>query len=814
MKEELRIGVIGMTCASCVARVERAIARQPGVESAVVNLAAETAVVRFAGTAVPLLLDAVRAAGYEPVLASATIGIGGMTCASCVARVERAIKALPGVLSAAVNLSTETATVEFLAASVSRERISQVIREAGYEPLAAQQAPDEAGVRQAAALAGLRRDLLAAVVLTLPLVFVSMGRMLWSGHADMAHGAASAPLWGWLELLLATPVLLWAGRRFLVSGWQELRHLSPGMNSLVMLGSGAAYLYSVAALTLPGRFPPGTANLYFEASAVIVTFILLGRYLEALAKGRTSEAIRRLMHLQPHSARVVRPEGEAEIPAAAVVPGDLIAVRPGERIPVDGTLTEGGSHVDESMISGESLPVRKGPGDPVVGATVNGTGAFRYRATRVGADMVLAQIVRLVEDAQAGKLPIQRTADRIAAVFVPTVMAVSLLTFVTWLWVGPAPALAHAFVAAVSVLLIACPCAMGLATPTAIMVGTGRGAALGILFRRGDALETLARVDQVVLDKTGTLTEGRPALTDLAAFGMTEEAALALAAALEQHSEHPIGAALVQAARERGLVLVAATEVEAVPGYGIRARVDGNLVAVGSARYMDRLGVALAAGAASAARLADAGKSPLYLAADGQLAAVLAVADPVKVGSRAAVARLYDLGLSVTLLTGDGSRTAAAVARQLNIEQVVAEALPADKISEIKRLQAAGHTVAFVGDGINDAPALVQADAGIAMGSGTDIAVEAGEVVLMTADPAAIADAIALARRTLGTIRGNFFWAYGYNVALIPLAAGVFYPLTGWLLNPMVAAAAMSVSSLFVVGNSLRLRRFRSPVPI
>ena len=814
MTEELRIGVTGMTCASCVARVERAIARQPGVESALVNLAAETAVVRCTGTEVPLLLDAVRAAGYEPVLASATIGIEGMTCASCVARVERAIKALPGVLAAAVNLSTETATVDYLAATVSRERISQVIREAGFEPLAAQQAPDEAGVRQAAALAGLRRDLLTAVVLTLPLVLVSMGRMLWFGHADPPHGAAPVSLWGWLELALATPVLVWAGRRFLISGWRELRHLSPGMNSLVMLGSGAAYLYSVAALILPGRFPPGTANLYFEASAVIVTFILLGRYLEALAKGRTSEAIRRLVHLQPHSARVVRPEGEAEIPAAAVVPGDLIAVRPGERIPVDGTLTEGGSHVDESMISGESLPVRKGPGDPVVGATVNGTGAFRYRATRVGADMVLAQIVRLVEDAQAGKLPIQRTADRIAAVFVPTVMAVSLLTFVTWLWAGPAPALAHAFVAAVSVLLIACPCAMGLATPTAIMVGTGRGAALGILVRRGDALETLARVDQVVLDKTGTLTEGRPALTDLAAFGMTEDAALALVAAVEQHSEHPIGTALVQAARARGLVLAAATGVEAVPGFGIRARLDGMAVAVGAARYMDRLSVALAAGAESAARLADEGKSPLYLAADGQLAAVLAVADPVKAGSRAAVARLHDLGLSLTLLTGDGSRTAAAVARQLNIGQVVAEALPADKIAEIKRLQAAGHRVAFVGDGINDAPALVQADAGIAMGSGTAIAVEAGEVVLMTADPAAIADAIALARRTLGTIRGNFFWAYGYNVALIPLAAGVFYPLTGWLLNPMIAAAAMSVSSLFVVGNSLRLRRFRSPVPI
>ena len=475
---------------------------------------------------------------------------------------------------------------------------------------------------------------------------------------------------------------------------------------------------------------------------------------------------------------------------------------------MDGTLTEGDSHVDESMISGEPMPVRKGPGDAVVGGTVNQTGAFRYRATRVGADMVLAQIVRLVEDAQAGKPPIQRVADRIAAVFVPLVMVAALLTFLAWLWLGPAPALSYAFVAAVSVLLIACPCAMGLATPTAIMVGTGRGAALGILFRRGTALETLARVDQVVLDKTGTLTAGRPALTDLHAFGATDAAALTLAAACERHSEHPIAAAIVQAAQGRGLALPPAQDVETVPGFGIQARIDGRQVAVGAGRFMDRLGVPLEAAAERAERLAAEAKTPLYVAVDGALLAVLAVADPIKASSRAAVARLHALGLELTMLTGDGRRTAEAVARQVGIERVVAEVLPADKAAEVKRLQGQGRRVAFVGDGINDAPALAQADVGIAIGTGTDIAVEAGEVILMTGDLTGVATAVALARRTLRTIRLNFVWAYAYNVALIPLAAGVFYPLTGWLLNPMIAAAAMSVSSLFVVSNSLRLRRF------
>ncbi len=753
----------------------------------------------------------------RPVVArEIRLGVSGMSCAACVARVERIIKALPGVVEVTVNLTTESAAIAYLPETIDRERIVQAIRAAGYEPVEPE--PDAAGdaasqsdqtqLHQAETLAGLRRDLMLAAGFSLPLVFLSMAPMLLPGLDAALHELAPMVVWGWLQCLLATPVLLWAGRRFLVSGWTELRHLSPGMNSLVMLGSAAAYLYSLAALILPDRFPAGTANLYFEAAAVIVTLILLGRTLEATAKGRTSEAIRRLVHLQPPTARVVRTDGETEIPAAQVLPGDLLAVRPGERIPVDGILAEGGSHIDESMISGESLPVRKGIGDTVIGGTVNQTGAFRYRATRVGADMVLAQIVRLVEEAQAGKLPIQRVADRIAAVFVPLVMLAALITGLIWLWLGPAPVLSHAFVATVSVLLIACPCAMGLATPTAILVGTGRGAALGILFRRGAALETLARVDQVVLDKTGTLTEGRPALTDLHTFGTTDETALTLSAAVERHSEHPIGIAIVQAAQERGLMLPEVAELEAVPGFGIQAQIDGRLVAIGAGRFMDQLGVARAVAAEPAARLAEAGKSPVYLAVDGTLLAVLAVADPIKPGSPAAVARLHALGLEVTMLTGDGRRTAEAVARVAGIAQINAELLPADKSVAIQHMQAQGRRVAFVGDGINDAPALACADVGIAIGTGTEIAVEAGEVILMTGDLMGVADAIALAQRTLRTIRVNFFWAYAYNVALIPLAAGVFYPLTGWLLNPMLAAAAMSLSSLFVVTNSLRLRRF------
>ncbi|BCU07403.1 heavy metal translocating P-type ATPase [Allochromatium tepidum] len=805
MTQELRIGVNGLNCASCVARVERVIVNHPGVESAEVNLASGLALVRFEQTSVPELLEAMRAAGYAPVTESITLGIGGLKCASCVAGVERRLRALSGVLEADVNLSTESAKVVYLPATVSRERLAQSIRAAGYEARLPDQPQESDETRQARELGRLKRDLLFAAALSLSLLLVSMGPMLLPGLHGLMERLAPMVFWHWLEWLLATPVVFWSGRRFFSRGVKELTQFSPGMDSLVMLGSGAAYGYSLLALTLPQLFPAGSAHLYFEAAAVIVSLILFGRYLEAIAKGRTSQAIRRLLHLQPPTARVLDAEGETEIPAEAVVPGDVLLVRPGERIPVDGTLIEGASHVDESMISGEPTPVRKEPGDAVIGGTLNQTGTFRYRATHVGADSVPARIVRLVQEAQSGKPPIQRLADRIAAVFVPIVMGIALLTFGVWLWLGPEPALNHAFVAAVSVLLIACPCAMGLATPTAILVASGRGAGLGLLFRQGAALETLARVDTVVFDKTGTLTEGRPMLTELTAFGPDENAALALAASVERHSEHPLGAAIVAAARARGLTLSEADEVEARPGLGIRARVAGRMVVVGARRWMEEIGVDLEP-TSKGEGPADSTATLIHVAVDGELVAVLGVSDPIKSGSREAIGRLAEQGLDVALLTGDGRPTAESVARELGIGRVLAEVMPADKSAEIVRLQAEGRRVAFVGDGINDAPALAQADVGIAIGTGTDIAIESGSVVLMRGDPRGVADAVALARRTLRTIRLNFVWAYGYNVALIPLAAGVFWPFTGRLLDPMLAAGAMSLSSLFVVTNSLRLR--------
>jgi len=812
MTRELRIGVDGMSCASCVARVERAIAQQPGVESATVNLAAETAVVRFDQVEIPQLIEAVRGAGYEPVVEIAAVGVGGMTCASCVARVERAIQALPGVLDVSVNLSTESASVEFLPDTLSRARIAQTIREAGYEAEAEEAAPDAGKARHERELVLLKRDLVIAAVLTAPLVLISMAPMFLPGAKALMSRVLPATAWYWLELLLTTPVLLWAGRRFFIQGWAEISHLAPGMNSLVMIGSCAAYLYSLVVLLLPELFPEGTANLYFEAAAVIVTLILLGRYLETLAKGRTSDAIRHLVRLQPKEARILRDASEAEIPVEAVVPGDILLVRPGERVPVDGILVDGSSYVDESMISGEPIPVRKQTDDEVVGGTVNQTGAFRYRATRVGADTLLSQIIRMVEEAQAGKPPIQQLADRIAGVFVPIVMLVASITFTVWLLVGPQPALSFAFVAAVSVLLIACPCAMGLATPTAIMVATGRGAAMGTLFRRGPALEALARVDTLVLDKTGTITQGKPALIEIEVLGIAEDRALALLAAVERNSEHPIGGAIVAAAKERGLDIPDAQEAEAVPGYGIQAVVEGIRIAAGSDRFMENLGIDITAVSGQVENLAARGGTPVLAAADGKLVALLGVADPPKASSMAALSAMHALSLRTIMLTGDNRRTAEAVARATGIDRVLAEVLPNAKADEVKRLQAAGARVAFVGDGINDAPALAQADVGIAIGTGTDIAVEAGEVILMSGDLTGAVNVVALARQTMKTIRLNFFWAYAYNVALIPLAAGLFYPLTGWLLSPMLAAAAMSVSSLFVVTNSLRLRRFQPPI--
>ncbi|MCH7485497.1 MAG: copper-translocating P-type ATPase [Proteobacteria bacterium] len=817
MSERLNFRVSGMTCASCVGRVERALSALPGVEKSVVNLTTEKASVEFDAKSLGAadLFAAVNDAGFQAETDEVDFGVAGMTCASCVGRVERAIGKLPGVVDAAVNLATERARVTYLPGTVSTGDILGAVEGAGYttEEIG-DETEDREKAQRDAEIGELRRDVIFAATLTVPLFTIAMVRFL-PGVEEVMLSLLPHRGWLWVELFLATPVQFWAGRRFYRFGFAELRHFSPGMNSLVMIGSSAAYFYSLLALLAPQVFPEGTANSYFEAAGVIITLILLGRLLEAVAKGRTSAAIKNLMKLQAKTARVVRDGKEIEIPIEQVVLGDIIQVRPGEQIPVDGTVSEGSSFVDESMITGEPIPVEKKSGAEVVGATINKTGAFRFVVTRVGKDTVLNQIIKMVEEAQGSKPEIQKLADKIASVFVPIVLGLAALTFATWLAFGPAPALSFAFVTAVSVLLIACPCAMGLATPTAIMVGTGKGAELGVLFRQGSGLETLAKIDTVVMDKTGTLTLGRPELTDFVLLGVAGEGAdevLALVAAAEAKSEHPIAEAIVRAAEDKGLTLPAVEDFQAEPGFGIEATVNGRKVQVGADRFMRKLGLSLSESGDIADKFAADAKTPLYAAIDGELAAVVAVADPIKEGSRAAVEALHDLGLQVAMLTGDNRRTADAIAKQVGIERVLAEVLPDQKVAEILRLQGEGKKVAFVGDGINDAPALAQADVGIAIGTGTDIAMEAGDVVLMSGDLRGIVNAAGLAKRTLKTIRYNFFWAYAYNVALIPLAAGAFYPLLGVLLNPMLAAAAMSVSSLFVVSNSLRLRGFRPPL--
>ncbi len=803
MNEKLTIGIDGMTCASCVRRVEQALQALPGVVRASVNLATEKATVEMeVKTPLAAVLEAVRAAGYEPRLTSDELAIEGMTCASCVRRVEQVLLALPGVVQASVNLATEKAAVSYLADVTSREQLEKAVREAGYTPVRKEEAKSSGNET----LAGLGRDLRLAALLTLPLLVISMGPLLAPAFGDWLEELAPGRIWRWLEMLLATPVVFYAGRRFFRGGVAELRHKSPGMNTLVMFGTAAAYAYSLLALLAPGVFPAGTAHTYFEAAAVIVTLILLGKYLEAAAKGRTSDAIRKLMELGAKKARVLREGREVELPIEELLVGDLIRVRPGERIPTDGEVVEGESYVDESMLTGEPLPVRKQPGDELVGATVNQGGSLLVRATRVGADTVLARIIRMVEEAQQSKPPVQQLADRVAAVFVPAVLLVAILTFAAWMLLGPEPRLNYAFVAAVSVLLIACPCAMGLATPTAIMVASGRGAQNGVLFRKGTAIEELARVDTVVFDKTGTITAGRPQLTDLIpAPGWSREELLRLVAAVEALSEHPLARALSEAAGED---LPPAESFSAVPGYGAGARVEGRTVHVGSSRFMERLRADPSGYAVSQRELEEQGRTVVFAAVDGKVAGLLAISDPLEEGSREAVAALKSMGLRLVMLTGDAERSARAVARAVGIDDVLSEVLPEGKAAAVAALQEEGRKVAFVGDGINDAPALARADVGVAIGSGTDVAVEAGDVVLMRGDLRAVVGARRLAEKTLATIYWNLFWAFGYNVALVPVAAGVLYPFTGLLLHPALAAGAMSLSSIFVLSNSLRLRYF------
>ena len=804
----------GMTCASCVRRVEQAVAKVPGVKSAAVNLATETADVVFA--AVPdtkSVVDAIGNAGYTVTLESTDFEIEGMTCASCVRRVELAIASVPGVLKASVNLSTERATVETAGLAPTAE-IEAAVRQTGYQVRRAQSSVNAHDARQETKdreMRNLRRDLWIAAGLTMPIFLLEMGsHVIPSLHHWLMMTFERQQLYiGYF--VLATAVQFGPGLRFYAKGLPALARLAPDMNSLVILGSTAAWAYSVVATFAPSFLPAGTDNVYYEASAVIITLILLGRFFEAKAKGRTSDAIKHLVGLQAKSARVERDGAFIEVGLDEVHAGDVIQVRPGDKVPVDGTVLGGSSYVDESMISGEPVPVIKEAGAEVIGGTINKTGSFTYRASKVGADTLLAQIIKMVETAQGSKLPIQAIVDRVTAWFVPAVMIAATLTFLAWLIFGPEPGLTFALVNAVAVLIIACPCAMGLATPTSIMVGTGRAAELGILFRNGDALQTLKESHVIALDKTGTLTAGRPEMTDLVTVqGLDRDRVLSLIASVEEQSEHPIAAAIVASARAQGLPVHDVQDFEAIPGFGARARSDGHDIVIGADRYLKQIGIPTEEFQQQARRFGELAKTPLYAAIDGKLAAIIAVADPIKPTTHQAIRALHALGLQVAMITGDNSRTAHAIARQLGIDEVVAEVLPDGKVDAIKRLRQGGRVVSFVGDGINDAPALAEADVGIAVGTGTDIAIESADVVLMSGDLTGVANAIGLSKATILNIRQNLFWAFAYNASLIPVAAGVLYPFGGTLLSPMLAAGAMALSSVFVLGNAMRLKRFRS----
>lgn len=798
----------GMSCAACVGRVEKVLARSVGGGNA--NLANGSVRVPASAPA-EKVAAALSGAGYPAREEMVTLDIDGMTCASCVARVERGLAALPGVLSAHVNLADATARVRLLAGAQAPAELAAVLAPLGY-PARPREGTDADGAhtdRAASDAMRHRTRFLWAAALTLPVFALEMGgHMVPSFHHWVHENIGLRESWT-VQAVLTGLVLAGPGRAFFAHGLPGLFRGTPDMNALVALGAGSAFLYSMVALLAPTALPEAARAVYFEAAAVIVTLILAGRWMEARAKGQAGAAIRGLMALAPPVARVERDGRVTEVPVATVVPGDILHLAPGARVAVDGIVTGGTSHVDESMLTGEPVPVAKAAGDEVTAGCINGLGSLTFRATRVGADTVLARIARMVQEAQAARLPVQDMVNRVTAWFVPAVLLVAVTTVAVWLVFGPAPALPHALVAGVSVLIVACPCAMGLAVPVSIMVGTGRAAELGVLFRKGEALQTLSEARTVAFDKTGTLTEGRPTVTEIVvAEGFDEDQALRVAAAAEAGSEHPIARALIAAARDRGIAPPPAEGFRADPGFGVRATVEGRQVTVGALRMLQRDGVDAGPLAAAADRLAAQGATPFFVSAQGVAVALIAVSDPIKHGTPAALAALLAEGKALAMVTGDAAGTAQAVAGSLGIETVEAEVLPGGKVGAVRRLQAEGK-VAFVGDGINDAPALAAADTGIAVGTGTDVAIAAADVVLMRGDLRAVATAFRVSGAVMRNIRQNLVWAFGYNALLIPVAAGVFYPAFGLQLSPMLAAGAMAASSLCVIGNALRLRTLK-----
>ncbi len=813
-KMEFPVG--GMSCASCVSRVEKGLAKMPGVQEARVNFTSEKAMVRFDSSRVQLgdFIDLVKGLGYEAELEKITLPVHGMSCASCVKRVENALGGLDGVVKVAVNFATERATVEYIPGVLSSGDFKKAVKDAGYEILDA--GPVEKGdtfdrerVSREAEFRKLKRKFIAGLALVIPVFLLAY----WNMFGLWGRFALDRNVNFFLQWLFQTPIQFWVGWQFYSGAWKAARHGASDMNTLIAVGTSAAYLYSVLAMIFPHLFSGQglTAEVYFDTAGAIIVLILLGRLLEARAKGRTSEAIKKLMGLQAKTARVIRDGKEADVPVEQVEIGDRVVVRPGEKIPVDGIVREGHSAVDESMVTGESIPVEKHAGDGVIGATINKSGSFQFEARKVGKDTMLSQIIKMVEEAQGSKPSIARLADIIAGYFVPAVIGIAIVTFIVWYIFGPVPTLTYAVLNFVAVLIIACPCALGLATPTSIMVGTGKGAEYGVLIRGGEALETAYKLNAVVLDKTGTLTKGKPSVTDIVALTPhTEAEILRLAASAEKGSEHPLGEAIVNRAMEKNLTLVSPENFNAVAGHGIEATIEGRTLLLGNLKLMQDRNIVLATLEGKADTLSGQGKTPMFVAVGGKPAGIVAVADTLKKNSKAAVEALHRMGIEVVMITGDNKKTAEAIARQIGIDRVLAEVLPDGKTDEVKKLQAEGKKVAMVGDGINDAPALAQADVGLAIGTGTDVAMESADITLISGDLKGVLTAIALSRATIRNIKQNLFWAFAYNTILIPVAAGILFPFFGILLNPIFAAAAMGLSSVTVVSNALRLSRFRT----